>query len=235
MAKSPLFQNLTLLPNEKILWESAPESRSFWCSLFSGMVLYLIAVIVFGSGIIMITKPYEKSLRQRAREITYEQQAQFDTLYYDSVLTDLKLRESELEIEYETTVFHFTPAQHKLFSVGIILFALLIKFSLSYLAFRNRWFMVTSERVMIQSGLLEKRVSVIDIDKINSIQYSQSFPDQKLGLCSIELVMAGVIMQQNNISSILTRNLISGIEADSPVLNNLINKWLIRDNPEESV
>lgn len=232
MAKSALFDTVNLLSGEKILWEAAPEKRALWSSLLSGMWLYIVCVAFFTWGIIMITKPSEKSLNQRAREITYEQREQFDTLYYDSVLADLKLRESELEVEYEKTLFQLSPGEHKMFSAGLILFLLLIKLGFSYLAFRNRWFMVTSERVMIQSGILEKRVSIIDIDKINSIQYSQSFIEQKLKLCSVELVMAGVMLQQqNSVSSLLTRNLISGIEADSPVLNNLINKWLIRDNP----
>lgn len=232
MSKSALFTNIKLLPNEEIIWESAPDKKSVWPTLFSGIFIYLFIGCFLLMFPILITMPSEKTIHERAEKATNEYNSHtFDTLYYDSVKADLKSRESELPPEYRDTLFNFSTVEHIFFSLFLILLWFLLKFFISFLSFKSRWFMVTTERVMIQSGITEKRVSIIDIDKINSIQTFQGTIDQRLGLCNIELVLAGVLINQNSgVNSFLSKNVIVGMKCDSPVLDKLINSWLIRDN-----
>lgn len=225
--KSAAFTSIQLMKNEKILFESGPEKRAVWSAIFTGMLPLLFLIAFFGTMIFLATKPWPKSVQRIASEQSRGQ----DSVYYDSVLTYLIEHEDELEPEYDAAFFNLSPNQHIVATLMVILFLIALKVVISIKMHNNRWYLITNERVMVQSGILDKRVVILDLDKINSIQQIQNPIDSKLNLITIDLILTGITIQQgNNTTPLISRNALVGLESDSPIVNQLTNLWLIRDN-----
>lgn len=96
---------------------------------------------------------------------------------------------------------------------------------------RNAWYVVTSERVCIQTGAFTRVLSVIDLDKVVSVRVSCSWLERRLGLQTIDLHYAGQIQRPPYQADPHT---LAFIGQELPLVSALVNRWLPRDNKRAS-
>jgi len=95
-----------------------------------------------------------------------------------------------------------------------------------YLGLRRSWYVVTSERVCIQSGG-GSVLSILDLDKIGAVRVSSSWIERRFRVQTIDLQQASGPASHN--MSTVAHSLIA-VPTESPVLSLLVNRWLPRDN-----
>lgn len=71
---------------------------------------------------------------------------------------------------------------------AIIVLYLFVQLVASYMRIRGTLYTVTTQRVMIERGLLSKTLSEIDLRYIDDSQFSQSVLDRLLGIGNVTLV-----------------------------------------------
>lgn len=102
-----------------------------------------------------------------------------------------------------------------------------------WLRVRHAWYVITTERVCIRSGGWTNTLTVMDLDKVISVRAEASWLEARLGLQTIELTHAsGVAPTRNAYAAYLSPNpyAIALVPAGGPLLSELVNHWLPRDN-----
>ncbi len=100
----------------------------------------------------------------------------------------------------------------------------------AHLKVRNYWFVVTTERVCIQSGIINIQVATIDLDKVVSIVVSHSLWDRLFDTHSIEVIHAGGKQVQPNGVSFFNPYRIQYVSNRQQLPTELLGRWLPRDN-----
>jgi hypothetical protein len=98
------------------------------------------------------------------------------------------------------------------------------------LACRNAWYVVTNERICIQTGALGRCLTIIDIDKVLSVQVSTSWFERMCGLQSIELVHGGVKLFVQYRWLAHDPFTMALVPAAGTLASDLVNSWLPRDD-----
>jgi|GEM_PF-3665640 len=104
----------------------------------------------------------------------------------------------------------------------------------AYLQTRNGWYVVTNERICIQSGGFTRGVLVIDLDKVISVQASSTWLERRYAIQSVEVSHAGVQVQANPWRR-REPNVISFVPVGDDLVSNLLNQWLPRDNAKQRI
>jgi uncharacterized membrane protein YdbT with pleckstrin-like domain len=104
----------------------------------------------------------------------------------------------------------------------------------AWLFYRSAWYVVTNERVCIQNGALTRYLTVVDLDKVLSIQISTSWLERQFGLQSIEFVHGGVRVFTSTRSIVRDPLVMAFVPAAGTLTTDLLNSWLPRDNQTPS-
>ena len=121
---------------------------------------------------------------------------------------------------------------------GFALFATMaaIALWLAWLQARNARYLVTSERICVQTGALTQALCVIDLDKILSVQVTRSFLERRFGLQTIRFVHAGGEDATRGRLKWLYGDpyAMAYMRTDPALVSNLLNHWLPRDDRQRA-
>ena len=198
------------LPNEQVLWEGGPDPRATAIRLVHFGVLLAIPVVFlvwFFSMLALLPTP---SGTRRARQ-SVDQQA-----VHEARATEGEPRRSWMPVMGLLAGGVFVLA------AGVVLEARLWH--------RNAWYVITTERVCVQSGALARSLTLLDLDKLLLVQVTDSWLERRLGLQSIEFLHAAVRASANGRGLSRERVAIECVSSAGEVVSNLVNSWLPRDN-----
>lgn len=214
------------LPGEKIIWEGGASSKGILIQLLRIAGVILLVICLFGgmSSIPFILFETPEQPQQATSSPSTEQD-----------IPDSAANEQEPVSQPQKPCPQFSVRRLVwLLSVGIpLVFSIIIV--LVWQSVRNFWYVVTSERICIQSGTLSKNIVAIDLDKIISIKSLHSLLDRLFHVHAIEIVHAGVSsIPASNKIVLFNPYVMHYVPMSSNLASNLINIWLPRDNPIEN-
>jgi membrane protein YdbS with pleckstrin-like domain len=90
----------------------------------------------------------------------------------------------------------FPESERRLFWIGaaVIVAFLVLRALFGYLRITSTLYTVTNQRVMIETGLLSKRLSEIDLRYIDESQFSQGVIERMLGIGNVTLISSDTTM-----------------------------------------
>jgi hypothetical protein len=213
LAPSRFRFRVDLMPDEKVLWEGGAQRQMVWAQALkvAGSTLLLAAMmgafLLYAlSGVAPVDGGAESLADPALREKIERSEADF-------IETHRRIR---------TTIWRAA-------SLAVIAFGIVSAFE-AWLRWRKAWYVVTTERVCIQTGGFGTTLTTVDLDRIVSVQARASFIDKPFGLQDIELVHSGVPHVVNP-SGLRMRNpyALVGIAKDDALLTHLVSEWLPRD------
>jgi hypothetical protein len=113
---------------------------------------------------------------------------------------------------------------------GLALLVIGAVFLEATLVCRNAWYVVTNERICIQTGALSRCLTVIDLDKVLSVQVSSSWLERMCGLQSIELVHGGMKLFAQYRWLVQDPFVMALVPTAGSLASDLVNSWLPRDD-----
>jgi membrane protein YdbS with pleckstrin-like domain len=99
--------------------------------------------------------------------------------------------------------------------------------------FLTCWYVITSERICIQSGVFARTIVTLDLDKILSLKATSGWLERRLGLQNIEFVHGGASELRSR-SPWNNPYVMCCLDESEGVLSRLSNEWLPRDNRARS-
>jgi len=216
------------LPGEKIIWEGG-ASRNAIVAEFIQWVITLITlfgfiIILIASGCFISEWPENSKQRNAAEEQRHILQNK-TTHSQKHIKKTVDKEEREFSPERLKIVIKFILP-------GIIIIGLLI----TWLKIKKFWYVITTERICLQSGILSKRLVSIDLDKVISVKSMHSIPERLLKLQSIEIIHPGISsFPGTNNTAFINPYVIHYVPVGSNLLSNLMNVWLPRDNNKRIV
>lgn len=215
-----LFEKIEALPNEEVLWEGKADKRGFLSGMF--MIFAVIFIIIAGlmfifniDTIFFNTVPNPEYMKEdsKNRDISNAGEVQ------QKIIKKKKIRKT-LRVVNKTNVTIFL-----ILLGGYILMTMYF----IYIGYKNSFYLITTERVIIQRGYKSKVLTAIDLDKIITVRSSQSWFQKILKIHSIHITNAGIEIVQNGFfkSGI---NVIGNIPISENITSKLLNEWLPRDN-----
>lgn len=221
---SRFLDKIECLPGEDIVWEGGASMRGMVAQL---LPIVLLAGLLAGSlwgvqhleTLLLKDNPAYEQARQEANpdgsaEQTGQQPAE-PTAGQPALPPPKLLNQPLLTILTATAIFFLVA--------GTVITA--------WLKIRNYWFVITSERICIQSGILGRQVATIDIDKVVSVVITHSVWDRLLGTHAIEVVHPGITINPRNAWKIFNPYVIQYVPVSNSISSELLNNWLPRDNP----
>jgi hypothetical protein len=226
------------LPGETVLWEGGAAPAGLWIRIarvlsvpLAFLLLYALVVGSFfllmptGGDEIPATPPAARAVAKDADQANpttkakATTQAKFAT--QGAPAAKAPVRRTRL----------YPPKQ---VAAALTWFTLIGVIGIGYarLRMRNAWYVVTSERVCVQSGALTRSLCVIDLDKILSVEVSSSFLERRFGLQSIQFVHAGgKNPNPYNLQWALgDAYSMVFVRTDGNLASRLLNQWLPRDD-----
>ena len=95
-------------------------------------------------------------------------------------------------------------------------------------------YLITTERICIQTGWINKQLVIIDFDKVISFQATASWMERLFGLHSIGIIHAGSGGVQRPTAFWMTLgispNAMTGLPIEEDVFSKMNKEWLPRDN-----
>lgn len=210
MGNTRYLADIRLSDNERIVWQGGAERTGVLVEILQTFTALLLMAVFLG-GVMNIDKLLYKS------NPAYEEPVQ--------VPPAAGLNKSA---KIPAVVLN-TPLLTVLGTAGAFLFfggGLLA----SHLKIRNYWFVVTTERVCIQSGIINIQVATIDLDKVVSIVVSHSLWDRLFNTHSIEVIHPGGKQIQPNGMSLFNPYRIQYVSNRQQLPTELLSRWLPRDN-----
>ena len=114
--------------------------------------------------------------------------------------------------------------------VGIVLGAFILAVVVwVWLRNRSAWYVVTTERICIRTGALQKTIVSIDLDKIILVKATENLAQRLLGLQSIELTHAGWPGSPGKAVWFNPCEL-QNVAVSDGLYGRIVNQWLPRDN-----
>jgi len=217
MVKGKLFQEFKLLEGEKVLWEGGQSKKTIVCNLMEAFAtsLLLIFIIFFIVWCLDFHQP---------TEIEYAEEQKIEQVEKQSEVVDTEKK------VHRALTDQYTKRITRTY-ITIFFFALVFSSWYAYIQFRTAWMLITTERICIQSGALNKSISIVDIDKVVSIVSEQSFIERIFKLHNIEVVHSGIgNITRNGGGNFNNRYKMSYLDLDSNISSQLILNWLPRDN-----
>ncbi len=213
---------LELLPGESVLWQGPPAPGALRVLLLQSLMLLVLAVVLL-APFTWITSQIDDRTPAHASQPT-------DTATSPHAPSQRASRPSGLGWLFPL-VFLAAFA-----TVGGIFSALSFVFLLATLIRVPRsWYLLTTERVCIQSGWLTRSLVTVDLDKVISLRASSSWLQRRFRLHSIEVIHAGsraAAPQAGFPASAFSSHAytIAFVSLDSEILSVLSKAWLPRDN-----
>ncbi len=89
---------------------------------------------------------------------------------------------------------------------------------------------MTSERICVQTGVLGRHLTILDLDKVLSVRVSASWLERRRGLQTIEFLHAGSRVSTSRRTSPRDQVVMAFVPAHGRLVTDLVNSWLPRDN-----
>jgi len=215
-----LFEKIEALPNEEVLWEGKADKRGF----LSGIMMVVMVILVIVLSIIFIVKidnlffkyvPNPKYVEnvEKNKDLNSAEEGE------EKPQKKREIRKM-IRVANERNIIFFYSALG-LFLMIVILFI--------YLGYKKSFYLITTERIIIQKGYKSKVLTAIDLDKIITVRSSQSLFQKLFKLHSIHITVAGIELAQNGFAK-SGANVIGNIPINKNITSKLLNEWLPRDN-----
>ncbi|MBN2499046.1 MAG: PH domain-containing protein [Deltaproteobacteria bacterium] len=221
------FSAIEALPGERTRWEGGASRRAYtttalrWIGLpLLGFLLCFFLYQLFAS---LMISAIDDAMQKVAAEHVHEP---------DSPAADGDREREAKESEAASQASPWAIALIIAVSLAAACLSLIL-IGLDFLwGLRRSWYVVTSERVCIQSGGFKRRLTTVDLDKIVSVESSASLLERYLGIESIRLVHAGHHGNGSRRSSQLYT--MQMVDSGENVLSRLLHEWLPRDNRQST-
>jgi hypothetical protein len=218
LSKIKFMDELQLTDDEKIVWEGGASQSGIIIELLQGFLSLLVVIVVLGTMFNL-----DKIIMKKNPD--YQSPVKTETAGASISAANKKQPAAKAqpeEIFNKSLIYLLTAAGGILMVIsGIVA---------SILKIRNYWFVVTSERVCIQSGIINIEVVTIDLDKIVSVIIGHSFWDRLFHTHSIEVVHAGGKFVHPNGFNIFNPYRIQYVPSHEKLPSELLRHWLPRDN-----
>jgi hypothetical protein len=107
---------------------------------------------------------------------------------------------------------------------------LLATFAYGWLANRNAWYVVTTERICIQTGLVTRALNVFDLDRVLAVEASSSLLERWAGVQTIQFLQGGARTHQDLWwRQFFGADAMAFVPTQAQLLSHLLNEWLPRD------
>lgn len=205
------------MADEKVVWEGGPSPKATWLRALRWTIatigLWAFFIPFFTTFVVTVGEAPPRRPRATTQPAP------------EPTPAELRARREVFEKQRRDFAFRylaFTAAAFAAFGGGF--------FFLSRLKTRNAWYVVTTERVCIQSGGGQRLLLVVDLDKILSVQASSFWLDRRFGLHHVELAIGGMPPQKVPAWAKTEHNALAYVPVSENLLSKLTNDWLPRDN-----
>ena len=206
---------LEALPGERVVWEGGTDRRGILirCARALGLILIPVSLLaLFVLPLLLLPSPSRSEGKRLAPPSADTQTAPDTTNPRPAPRRILPL------------VFILSPIW-----LGLLLLVGTVVVE-SALSNRNAWYVVTSERLCIQSGAVTTCLTIMDLDKVLSVQVTASWLERRWGLQSIEFLHAGARVPTNVFQAARDRIVMAFVPSAGQLVGDLANAWLPRDN-----
>jgi uncharacterized membrane protein YdbT with pleckstrin-like domain len=208
------------LDGEKVLWEGSASKKSILVSLLR----LFVPIIIF---VITVYALWSTNLSHHLKESMTQE------LEVSATEVIEQLNDSEKQNNPYAAATAETIIETMLLMMGLLGFGVFVSATFGpWLRCRSSWYIVTNERVCIQSGALSKNLTILDLDKIISVKDTSGWLERKLGFHSIELMHAGnSVAPRVGLMALLSNHYtMQFVPYSEDILSKLTNEWLPRDN-----
>lgn len=214
LAPSRFRFRIDLMPDERVLWEGGADRRMVWAQAVKVTGTTLLMAVILGGMLFW------------ALSDVVPAPSGADALA-DPVL---RAKAARAEADYAETMHRLTTNTWRIGVTAILAFGFVGGFE-AWLRWRRAWYVVTTERVCIQTGGLGTTLTTVDLDRVVSVQANTSFIDKPFGLHDIELVHAGVpfVANPNGLRFLRNPYALVGLARSDALLTHLVSEWLPRD------
>lgn len=228
-----LFLPMEALPTETLIWKGKPSPRVVLLSIIRAVIgIFLGAILV--CNFVLFTNHMERIERDSKKSGEQAHQANPPSSSQEdpsSGITASK-RDTREMAPGNIVLWMFLSA------AGFVAGIFFIPYGLAsfFYIFRARSadYLITTERICIQTGLINKQLVIIDFDKVISFQATASWMERLFGLHSIGIIHAGSGGIQRPTAFWMTLgispNVMTGLPVEAGVFSKMNNEWLPRDN-----
>lgn len=217
------LDQLEKLPDEEVVWEGGSSYRGVGIQFIHAIGALILIAAVFAVTYGLPKLLFTDNPNYVAQPTNTPANTDHKDANKDVASVKPKAPKEPREI-FNTVLFK------KLLILGVPVLLILILGAM-WIRIKNYWFVVTTERICIQSGVLTRQTVAIDIDKIVSVISTHSLLDRLFSVHSIEIVHSGlhplraqqglVLFNPYKMPYVLTR---------AGLASQLLNNWLPRDN-----
>jgi len=212
-----ILVNMDCRPGETVLWEGG-ASRGGTVIRLARMAVFPFLLLVFYAillGPMLLMLPQDRP-RQRSAAQT---QSTHNT-------------PNPSEAEQHPSIPPAYPVIALTLAGVFLSFAIGLPILVAVLQSRNAWYILTSERVCFQSGAFTRSLSILDLDKVLSIEVSSSLLERWFSLQSIEFLHAGGKVMGRGAFPWQSgeKYLMAFLPLEGHLVSDLLNTWLPRDN-----
>ena len=224
------LDNIELLPSEKVLWQGGASRLGIVIQLlhFASLILGIVLIFTVLLGIPAFLSTENPDYQPEVQEETSHKQ--------NAEVTNNKQSDLSTAIQQQSSKFEQPKTRLNTERLAILL-GLLVPLILLYLLgitwfrVKNYWFVITSERICIQSGIFKRQMVAIDINKVVSVIATHTILDRVFKLHSIELIHAGVNFPIPNTNLVLFNPYkMFYVPERTNLVSKLLTNWLPRDN-----
>jgi len=215
-----LFEKIESLPGEDVLWKGRADKRGFLSGIMTAFLMFLVIglVITFIANIDNLFFTYAPNPKyventENNKDVNTSEKG------VEKVQKKKKIRKM-IRVANEKNIIIF---------YSVLGFFLLIVIFCIYIRYKNSFYLITTERIIIQRGYKSKVLTAIDLDKIITVRSSQSFFQKFFKIHSIIITVAGIEITQNGFPK-SGHNVIGNIPISENITSKLLNEWLPRDN-----
>lgn len=223
--KAFFLQPASWLPNESVLWRGKPSSKATKVMLIELLMCIAVMVSLLISGIYCVSLLERRESRKPAPHVAAESPSPSESPASSSTGTTTQPPRRSEHIPM------FVPLLPILFAGLIVSLIVSVAFSVALIRTITSAYIVTTERILLFSGWLNKSALTLDLDKVISVKVSSSWLERLFRLYTIELTHAGNnMMSARNPWLVYNPYTLVGIPLDEPLHDKISNHWLPRDN-----
>lgn len=207
------------LENEKIVWEGGVSKNCFWAQFVEDIVKWfsiILLVFLFATLFFFASQSDSSNCDKKKTEKPCSEISELET--------------AGLQKQNNKKIPFFSISKYLIVMCITLILPIIIVSILSRLKVKKFWYIITNERICIQRGLSETTIITIDIDKLISINTTQSAIERRLKLYSIDLIYSGWSYHRNIFGLQYNPNQIKFISVEDNLASKLTNEWLPRDN-----
>ena len=202
---------LDALPRETVVWEGAPAARGSWI----GVVHAALIIGLFASPFFVGAASYDSATEER----------QVVALDADGDPDVAAARRANRDVMLASL----------LRGCGAVVIAVaLLLVLVGLLDRRHSWYLITTERICLQSGAFTRRLVALDLDKVVAATVTAGTLERWLGIENVDIAQPGVNIVPSSGFAGIKANTLRHVPTDEKLMSRLLCEWLPRDNPKAS-